>query len=490
MNRWALVLCFALLMTLPREGIVSGSTPVSKAQKYYLIYKVTPGFDPDPRFGRGNASAETDYHEEAKRQLERVTPKLDAFIESLIANDNKYKIAPYRAGAAPFDSIYPDPASRNRRLVVILGFHIDMIFLDIPSDAAVSELERELSQFFAEHDASANKNIEPDPRYRLQIQAIDVFPSPFPDDPEESARNAKNVFARVRQREDTQRASAESLYDPLLQEFFSGDHPYRKFVSFIGEVNDKASIDMNLVEPIASALTLYFDKKTPVLLQQIVSYQFLALMGRRNDNFRRWEQHVFADYSTAEVLVQAIEYGFTDHNSRASIAFGPPFMTSAARHRDVVKQLASRELAPAETDPPLRKGWSPDKESTKQSCAIVVARILHNYFSNSQDVPAILADLMNLESHYYLFERERRDALWALFLGLMEDDDYSTYKEDICDTLQAIPPLRMRWAVSSKTLDWSKLPKGAVVQIDGPDPSRAVTALTRTLCRAPSGKAK
>lgn len=499
-NRWVLVACFVLLVTLPREGIVSGSASVSKAQKYYLIYKVTPGFDPDPSFGRGNASAQTDYQEEAKRELERVSPKLDAFIEALIADDNKYKIAPYRPPVPQFDSILP-AASRNRRDMAILGFHMEMIFLDIPSDATVSALERKLQKFFAEYKASEKKapRVEADPfppqsapampaRYRLHVEGRNVSPASFPGDPAKSERNVRNVFDTERRRQDSDLALAESLYGPLLQEFFSRDHAYRKFLRFAGDENDNASITIDLLRPVTSTLTLYFDKKLPLLLQQVVSFQLLALMGRRNDNFRRWEQDGYHDYANAEALSDAIDYGFTYHNSRAGIAFGPQFMTSAAKHREVVKQLASREPMP--TDESSRKIWSPDKKLTKDSCAIVVAKILHNYFANSQDVPAMLADLMRLESNYYLFERERRDALWAMFLGFMEDDDYSLYKNDICNALHVIPPLRKPWAVSSKTLDWSKLPKNAVVQIDGPNPNTDITALARALCPSVQHKAK
>lgn len=143
---------------------MSGSASVSKAQQYYLIYIVTPGFDPDPSFGRANASEQTGYQEEAKRDLERVAPKLDAFIDALIADGNKYKIAPYRPPVPQFDSLFP-AASPNRRDMVILGFHMEMIFLDIPSDATVSALEHKLQKFFAEYKASEKKapRVEADP---------------------------------------------------------------------------------------------------------------------------------------------------------------------------------------------------------------------------------------------------------------------------------------------------------------------------------------
>lgn len=460
---------------------MSGSTCVSKAQKYYLIRRETPriDFEPDPRFARGRTSAETAYHKKAERQfetyIERVIPKLDAFIESLIARDgNKYQIAPYKA-VWQFDSVDLDPFGRNLRIVVDWGLELEMTFTNVQPETTVSELRRKLQEFFAEHNATekepspaetepfASRPVRAGPaRYTLHIGGMNVSPASFPDDPEASERNVRNVFEGVRRWEESLFASAESLYDPLLQEFFFGDHAYRKFVGFAGNVEDQASIRVHLAVPLTSSLTFYFDNTVPLLLQKIVSFQFVALTGRRTDHFQPWAQEAFEDYTAREALLDAINYEFTYNNSPDGIPFEPRFLANAAKHGETVKQLASRALALAPAEQFATKTPSPDKQSTIESCAIVAAKILDNYFSNSQDVPAILADLITLETEYCLFERERRDALWAVFLGFMEDDDYYIYKREICEALHAI---RTR-------------------------PKTAATALARALCPATSGTAK
>lgn len=554
---------------------MSGSTAVSKAQKYYLIHRETPrvSFDPDPMYNPGDTSAETEYHEKAERELkayiDRVTPKLDAFIEEIvIAENSKYGIAPYIKAVEPLYSFGRNENDRNRRIVMDWGLEIEMTFLSGPSEEIVSELRRklhgfftefaasiktpdenrdpfqadsperrELYDFFAGHDANAKKGSEDirDPfqaaearklndfiaeydanakkrpvdirapfqanpadirprRYGLQVEGMDISPAPFPGDPEVSARNARNIFEAESRSRATDREIAESFYEPLLEQYFSGATGYTKFSHFAGDLDDSASVAFRVMPPPplfqAPKLVLYFDKKIPLMLRKIVSFQFLAMVGRRVDHYRSGDWQVFDDYATEEALRRAIESELDTADSPYGIPFGPLFMAGVARHGDVLEKLSLRESASAAKDVPLKESLARGKTLTKELCAVLAAKILQNYFSGSQDVPAIIDEIMKIESDHYIHELTQRDGLWVLFLGLMEDDDYAIYKSDICNALKAIPALRKRWAVSSKKLDWSKVPADAVLQIDGPNPSIDILALTRSLCPANPGKSK
>lgn len=564
MDRVLLAVCCLFLIVMPREGLVSGSTAVSKAQKYYLIHRETPrvSFDPDPMYNPRGTSAETEYHEKAEREfkayIDRVTPKLDAFIEEIIiAENSKYGIAPYIKAYEPLYS-FGNENDRNRRIVVDWGLEVEMTFLKSPSEEIVSELRRKLHGFFTEfdastktpeenrdpfevdpHDANAKKGsedlrdpfqadpteirklddffagyeanakktpvdirapLQADPadmrprRYGLQVEGMDISPASFPGDPEASARNARNIFEGESRRRATDREIAESFYEPLLEQYLSGATGYAKFSHFAGDLNDSASVTFRAMPPPplfqAPKLVLYFDKKVPLMLRKIVSFQFLAMAGRRADHYRSWDRQVFDDYATEEALKRAIESELDTADSAYGIPFEPHFMAAVARHGGVLEKLSLREPASSPKEVPLKESLARGKSTTRELCVVLAAKIFQNYFSDTQDVPAIIDAIMKIESDHYLHELKQRDALWVIFLGLMEDDDYAIYKNDICNTLKAIPPLRKRWAVSSKNLDWSKVPAGAVLQIDGPNPSTDIMALARSLCAVNPGKTK
>lgn len=513
MDRVLLAVCCLFLIVMPREGLVSGSTAVSKAQKYYLIHRETPrvSFDPDPMYNPGGTSAETEYHEQAEREfkayIDRVTPKLDAFIEEIIiAENSKYGIAPYIKAYEPLYS-FGNENDRNRRIVVDWGLEVEMTFLKSPSEEIVSELRRKLHGFFTEFDTSTKKapehNRDPfrtDPanmrprRYSLQVEGIDITPAYFPGDPEATERNNRHIFGAESRRRASSREIAESFYEPLLEQYFSGATGYTKFSHFAGDLDDSASVAFRVMPPPplfqAPMLSLYFDKKVPLMLRKIVSFQFLAMVGRRVDHYRSWESLLLDDYSTEEALSRAINSELDAAESGYGISFGPHFMAEVARHGDVLEKLSLREPAPSPKDVPLKESLARGKSATRELCSVLAAKIFQNYFSDTQDVPAIIDAIMKIESNHYLHELKQRDALWVIFLGLMEDDDYAIYKSDICKSLNAIPPLRKRWAVSSKNLDWSKVPTGAVLQIDGPNPSIDIMALARSLCAGKPGKTK
>lgn len=513
MNRVLLAVCCLFLIVMPREGLVSGSTSVSKAQKYYLIHRETPrvSFDPDPMYNPGGTSAETNYHEKAEREfkayIDRVTPKLDAFIEAIVAADNRYGIAPYIKAVEQLYSFGRNENDRNRRIVVDWGLEIEMTFLSSPSEENLSELRRKLHGFFTEYDASSKKTPEdnrdpfqadpenmPPRRYSLHVEGRNISPASIPGDPKATARNIKNVFEAENRRRATDWESAESFYAPLLEQYFSGATGYTKFSHFAGDLDDSASIAFRLMPPPplfqAPQLTLYFNKKVPLILRKIVSFQFLAMAGRRADYYRSWDSLLFDDYATEEALWRAIDSELDTGDSPYGIPFEPHFMAAAARHGEVLEKLSLREPASGSKDVPLKESLARGKTLTKELCVVLAAKIFQNYFSNTQDVPAIIDAIMKIESDHYLYELKHRNALWVIFLGLMEDDDYAIYKSDICNTLKAIPALRKRWAVSSKNLDWSKVPAGAVLQIDGPNPSIDIMALTRSLCAVNPGKTK
>ncbi len=151
---------------------MSGSTSNKKTQQYYCIHIETPSVV-FPRRPSVNAekqgNAEHRFHSNAKDKfadfIKNVVPKLDTYIETLIAmENNKYQISEYKKSAVVLDN-----QNRNRldksgvtkccvnfvdigKISNIFSFvSMELTFAGIPSEEAIAEIDKGLRYFFAKH---------------------------------------------------------------------------------------------------------------------------------------------------------------------------------------------------------------------------------------------------------------------------------------------------------------------------------------------------